>query len=112
MKGEDMRRSTIVIAVLTGFLAVSANAGGNAATGKEKSQVCAACHGPDGNSANPDFPRLAGQYADYLERALLDYQSGARKNAIMKSQVENLSRQDIEDLAAYYAGQKGLHGKY
>jgi cytochrome c553 len=84
----------------------------NPAAGKEKSKVCAACHGPDGNSATPDFPRLAGQHYDYLVKALSDYKSGERKNAIMAPTVANLSQRDIEDLAAYFSRQAGLSVKY
>jgi len=82
--------------------------GGNPDAGKEKSRTCAACHGADGNSATADFPRLAGQHYDYLVKALKDYKSGARKNAIMSPQVANLSRRDFEDLAAFYSHQQGL----
>lgn len=84
----------------------------NPAAGKEKSKTCAACHGPDGNSAAPDFPRLAGQHYDYLVRALSDYKAGDRKNAIMAPQSANLSKKDIEDLAAFYSHQSGLSVKY
>ena len=56
----------------------------NPEAGKAKAaEVCAACHGADGNSASPDFPRLAGQHRDYLAKALRDYKSGLRKNPIM-----------------------------
>jgi cytochrome c553 len=86
-------------------------AAGDAASGKQKSQTCAACHGPDGNSpTGPDFPRLAGQYYDYLLKALRDYKSGARENPIMGGQVGSLTSQDMADLAAFYSRQKGsLH---
>lgn len=85
-------------------------AGGDPATGKDKSQSCAACHGENGNSADPAFPKLAGQYTSYLEKALGDYRSGARQNPIMKGFAEPLSDQDIADLAAYFASQDGdLH---
>jgi cytochrome c553 len=79
------------------------------AAGKAKADtVCAACHGKDGNTPiDPSYPKLAGQYRDYLERSLLDYKSGARKNAIMAGQVQPLSRADIENLAAYYASLPG-----
>lgn len=76
--------------------------------GKEKSKACAACHGSDGNSQTADFPRLAGQHQDYLVKALSDYQSGARKNAIMSPQAANLSKRDIADLAEYFSHQQGL----
>lgn len=82
---------------------------GNVAAGKTKSATCAACHGPDGNGNIPLYPRLAGQYEDYLLKALHDYQSGARQNAVMKGMATPLSAQDIADLAAYFASQpKGL----
>ena len=86
-------------------------AAGDADSGKLKSQACAACHGPDGNSpAGPDLPRLAGQHYDYLLKALRDYKSGARKNPIMGAQVGGLNPQDMADLAAFYSRQRGsLH---
>ena len=68
-------------------------------------QVCAACHGVDGNSQLADNPKLGGQYPDYLAKALRDYQSGVRKNPVMAGFVDKLSNQDIENLAAYYASQ-------
>ena len=81
---------------------------GNPEAGKEKSKPCAACHGADGNSAAADFPKLAGQHYDYLVRALKDYKTGERKNAIMAPQVANLNQRDLEDLAAFYSRQQGL----
>ena len=95
----------VLISLLVSNVAV---AGGDAAAGKEKSQVCQACHGADGNSPAPAFPKLAGQYEDYLLQTLLDYKSGARKNAIMNGQVAALSEKDMKDLAAYYASEQGL----
>ena len=79
-----------------------------AKAGEKKAQVCVACHGADGIAINKTFPSLAGQYDDYIERALLDYKSGARENAIMAGQVANLSKQDIKDLARWY---RSLAGK-
>ena len=78
------------------------------AAGKEKSALCVACHGEDGNSTDPQYPRLAGQYADYLVRALQDYRSGARQNPIMSGFAGGLSDADIANLSVYYASQKGL----
>lgn len=85
---------------------------GDAAEGQKKSKACAACHGPDGNSASPEFPRIAGQHFDYLVMSLTRYKSGKRKNPIMAPQAANLTRRDIEDLAAYYSQQQGLQTKY
>ncbi|MCA3130080.1 MAG: c-type cytochrome [Betaproteobacteria bacterium] len=90
-----------------------ANAGGNAAAGEKKAETCAACHGPGGaKPATPDYPVLAGQHADYLRQALTAYQKGKRKNAIMSGMAAPLSKQDIADLAAYFASQKSLTDKY
>jgi cytochrome c553 len=97
-------------------LAVAGNAvaGGDVAKGKEKAAICSACHGPDGNTPlAPDYPRLAGQPNDYLEKALRDYKSGKRKNPLMGPQAQNLSKQDMKDLAAYFASLSGdLQVKY
>jgi cytochrome c553 len=87
-------------------------ASGDAAVGKKKSAPCAACHGAEGVSPSPDFPNLAGQYADYLETAMRHYKAGKRKNPIMAEQVKNLSDKDILDLAAYFASQRALQVKY
>jgi cytochrome c553 len=101
------------ILIIAAALAVSAEAcAGDPAAGREKSKACAACHGENGVSQAPDFPKLAGQYNDYLVRALSDYKSGARKNPIMAGQVANLKPEDIADLAAYYSSQRALATKY
>ena len=100
------------LAALALSLAFPVYAKGNAAAGKEKAaQVCAACHGPDGNKpSDPTQPVLAGQYYDYLVRALTDYKIGRRNNAIMKGFAAQLSKKDIEDLAAWFSSQKSnLH---
>jgi cytochrome c553 len=103
--------SRFLVLALAACLSVPALAAGDAASGKQKSQGCAACHGADGNTpTGPEFPRLAGQHEDYLLKALKDYKSGARKNPIMSGQVGGLSTQDMADLAAYFASQSGtLH---
>lgn len=91
------------------LLLVNAQAmAGDAAAGEEKAQVCAACHGEGGNSTLPINPKLAGQYASYLEHALRSYRDGGRKNPIMAAQVGSLSDEDIADLAAYFAEQPAL----
>jgi cytochrome c553 len=101
------------ILIITAAMALGATAhAADPAAGKEKSKTCAACHGENGISQVPDFPKLAGQYNDYLVRALSDYKSGARKNAIMTGLVTNLTQQDIADLAAYYSSQHALATKY
>ena len=87
-------------------------ASGDASVGKKKSTPCQACHGPDGVSPSPEFPTLAGQYADYVETALRHYKTGKRKNPIMAEQVKNLTDRDMMDLAAYYASLRALKVKY
>jgi cytochrome c553 len=104
-------KALVFILVALGVCA-SVHAKGNADAGRKKAeQVCAACHGPDGNKpSDPTQPILAGQYYDYLVRALNDYKIGRRNNAIMKGFAGQLSRQDIEDLAAWFSSQKSkLH---
>lgn len=79
---------------------------GDASAGQAKSAACAACHGEDGNSFTPIWPRLAGQGAKYLYKQLQDFKAGVRVEATMQGMAFGLSDQDMADLAAYYAGQK------
>ena len=101
-------KKLVVIAATCALLgsATAAWAAGDAAAGKAKSATCTACHNPDGNSTNPQYPKLAGQSADYLTKQLMEFKSGARVNAIMVGMVAPLSPQDMEDLAAFYASQQ------
>jgi cytochrome c553 len=101
-----------LIAALLGLALPAAAASGDADVGKKKSTPCAACHGANGVSASPDFPNLAGQYEDYLAKALTHYKNGKRKNPIMQAQVANLTQKDILDLAAYFSSQKQLAVKH
>ena len=78
---------------------------GKAADGATKSAVCSACHGPNGNSSNPDWPRLAGQNAVYIAEQLRLFRSGARDNPVMKPLAATLQDQDIDDIAVYYEAQ-------
>ena len=73
--------------------------------GKAKAQVCAACHGADGNAPAPIFPNLAGQTWRYLYIQLKDFKEGKRVNALMTPMVEALSRQDMINIANFYAAQ-------
>ncbi|MDD2053125.1 cytochrome c4 [Pseudomonas putida] len=91
---------------ITGF----AHAAGDAAAGQAKTAVCGACHGPDGNSMAPNFPKLAGQGETYLKKQLHDIKSGKRQVLEMTGMLTNLSDQDIADIAAYFASQKGSVG--
>ncbi len=73
-----------------------------------KSETCHACHGSDGLGVDPMYPKLAGQYASYLARALAEYRDGTRDNALMSGFAANLTDQDIDELAAWYAAKSGL----
>lgn len=97
------RMPMLLAAVAVSLFASQASAVkfGDPKAGKEKAQACAACHGVDND--NPQFPRIAGQHADYLLHALKSYKNGDRKNAVMQGQVSGLSVEDMKDLAAYYA---------
>jgi cytochrome c553 len=123
-----MQQRTIIVSLFAAALVFgfgTATAKGDAAVGKTKAAACEACHGADGNGIAPNYPALAGQYQDYLEQALHEYQAGtrghssptvhARINAIMNGMAAPLSDQDIEDLAAYFSSLPSklsdLHGK-
>lgn len=98
------------------FAAIAANAhgtglvDGDPESGSELSQQCASCHGPDGNSPSPQWPKLAGQHASYLLAQLKAYASGKRSNAVMNGMVQSLSEQDMADLAAYFSEQDARIG--
>lgn len=100
-----MKRLILGAAALA--FAAGVQAAGNPERGKEKAaQTCAACHGAEGNKPiDPTQPILAGQYYDYLVQALTDYKLGRRNNPIMKGFAGQLSKQDIEDLAAWFSRQ-------
>jgi cytochrome c553 len=102
-----MNLRSILVTFSLGAVALASGAqAANLEAGKKfASEVCVACHGVEGNSQNPDYPKLGGQHPDYLAKALRDYQSGARNNAIMKGFATMLKEADIADVAAWYASQ-------
>jgi len=95
----------VILALVLSATALQVNAAGDTAAGKSKAAVCGACHGTDGNSASPQFPKLAGQNASYIQAQLENFKSGKRQNPIMSGQAQNLSEQDMQDLAAYFSSQ-------
>ncbi len=98
-------RLLIVIAAL--LVSLNAVAEGSAERGAQKAVTCAACHGQDGNSLNPEWPSIAGQHEKYLVDTLQAYKGGKeRNNVLMLGQVAALSEQDMQDLAAYFAAQE------
>ena len=86
-------------------------AAGDPAAGEAKAALCTACHGPAGNSVNPEWPKLAGQHAKYTAKQIHDFKEGVTRNdALMAPMIAGLSDQDIEDIAAYYASQSSTGG--
>ncbi|MCF5720888.1 c-type cytochrome [Pseudomonas syringae] len=83
---------------------------GDATAGQAKAAVCGACHGPDGNSPAPNFPKLAGQGERYLTKQMHDIKDGKRTVLEMTGLLTNLSDQDLADIATYFASQKGSVG--
>lgn len=105
---QDIEDLSAYFAALAELSSGGAKTGARIDRGKEKSTTCTACHGETGISPMPNWPILAGQHEDYLEEALKQYKLGDRKDPVMAGQVINLTDEDIEDLAAYYAAQPGL----
>ena len=95
-----------VTALLAAFALSPTALAGDADAGREKSKVCAGCHGPDGTSVNPEWPNLAGQHQKYLVKSTKAYRDGVRKDDSMSPMVATLSDEDIEDIAAFFASQK------
>lgn len=101
----------LVSLVLSLGVAGSAHAlEGDAEAGQGKVAVCGACHGPDGNSPLPNFPKLAGQGERYLLKQLVDIKEGARVVPEMTGMLDPLSEQDLADIAAYYSGNAATMG--
>jgi len=97
-----------IVAAAAVFAVHGAAAADLAAGAKLADTQCAACHGKDGKTpVDPSYPKLAGQYEDYLLKALNDYHSGARKNPIMGAIAKPLSKADMKNVAAYFASLPG-----
>ncbi len=99
-----LRSWVVAVGIIVAFIQMPVSlAAGNALLGKDKSMMCAGCHGVDGNSLAPTFPKLAGQGEAYLLKQLRDFKSGARPSPMMAPFVAALTEQDMADIAAYYA---------
>ncbi len=111
LRGTPGRARRSWTAVLCGWFAAAwlpLNAHADAEAGKAKAQVCVTCHGPMGNSTNQDYPILAGQTARYIYLELKDFKEGRRSDPRMSPMAANLSREDMQDLADYFAAQKAV----
>ncbi|WP_274052314.1 c-type cytochrome [Thalassomonas haliotis] len=96
----------IIFSLLFGLSLINvASAAGNAEAGKAKSAMCAACHGPTGIGAAPNYPNLAGQHADYIVKQLKAFKDGSRKDPVMAPMAAGLSEADMADLGAYFSAQ-------
>ena len=95
----------VTLTILATYSSLPAHAAGDPVAGKEKAAQCASCHGADGNSLNPEWPKLAGQHADYLVKQLQWFEQGERENATMKPMASVLDQRGREDVAAFYASQ-------
>lgn len=96
----------VLLSALCVFFAhASAGADGSADEGQTKAVTCVACHGVNGNSANPLWPNLAGQHPQYILRQLQAFKGGTRQDPLMSPMAMTLSEDDMADLAAYYAKQ-------
>ena len=96
----------VSMVLATPIFSSSAFAVGNAAAGQGKAAACVACHGPNGNSTIPTYPKLASQNPGYIAKQLADFKSGKRKNAIMLGMAAGLSKTDMENVGAYFGEQK------
>ncbi|MDE2091947.1 MAG: cytochrome c4 [Gammaproteobacteria bacterium] len=103
----------LMMAAAVGIFALVGNvyADGNVSAGQAKAAVCAACHGADGNSLCPQFPKLAGQNSGYILKELQRFKSGYRKNIIMAGMAAGLSEPDMQNLAAWFSSQKVKTGE-
>jgi cytochrome c553 len=104
LKELNMLRIIIGL-VVSVVLAQYSSADGDAARGQTLTTACAACHGADGNSLTGAFPKLAGQGARYLAKQMMDIKSGVRSAVLMTGQLDNMTDQDIADVAAYFSNQ-------
>ncbi|MGY8840375.1 c-type cytochrome [Candidatus Njordibacter sp. Uisw_039] len=100
-----MKKLVVCLMIGLGWMSFS-YAGGNAEAGQGKAAVCGGCHGVDGNSMIPSFPKLAGQGELYLTKQLIDIRDGARSVPQMSGILTGRTDQDLADLAAYYSAQK------
>jgi cytochrome c553 len=108
LSDQDIRDLAAYFASQGGLEQGSAASDAKIALGKEKAAVCAACHGETGVSPAENWPSLAGQHQDYLQVVIEQYKTGQRNDPVMAGQVVNLSKQDVEDISAFYAAQPGL----
>lgn len=102
---NSLQQSLTVCFFLAAFLTLPVSAA-DIASGEQKAETCASCHGPKGHSSNAQWPNLAAQQSTYLTNQLKAFKAGDRINIMMQSMTANLSNEDIANLAAYFSSQK------
>lgn len=95
----------LAVACLYTLTVAQAFAAGDPVAGKSKAAICAACHGPDGNSTNPAWPKIAGQHEEYILKQLMDFKSGKRDNPQMSPIISTMNDEDLNDVAAFFSAQ-------
>ena len=105
-----MNKLLVLVSIAIAASASGAQAAGDAGAGQTKSATCTGCHMADGNSVNPLWPKLAGQYPAYLKQQIMDFKGGMRKDPTMSAMAAPLTEQDAEDLAAWFASQTQTPG--
>ncbi len=100
-----MNKKSLVLAITFGLMTATNVAVAQMAQQPAKLNTCIGCHGADGNSVVPNFPKLAGQHAAYLEKALKDYRDGFRRDESMAAFARGLTDEEIRELAGYYSQQ-------
>jgi len=98
--GSRVKKLLITLTLMS--FASTAIAAGNPAAGKFKAISCQVCHGKDGRSTNPLYPKLAGQHAAYIEKQMHDFKTKKRVDPVMNEMAPSMSDRDIADIAAYF----------
>ena len=106
-----MNKWIISLSIAAAMSVPAVHAAGDAAAGQVKSAVCAGCHGADGNSVNPLWPKLAGQHPSYIMKQLADFKAGARQDPVMAPMALPLTDDDMANLAAYFTSQAVAGGE-
>ena len=113
---KTISAAVLMAGAVSGAVASSTTAPAQAApdlqAGETKAgAICIACHGPMGNSINPEWPKLVGQHPEYIYKQIMNFKEGTRQNVLMSAQAAALTEEDARNLAAYYAAQTQTPGE-
>lgn len=98
---------TLLVLLILSISVITAKAEGNVEKGKNIARTCQVCHGHNGKSTNPTYPRLVGQHARYIVKQLKAFKAGTRKDPIMNGMASTLSEDDMENVAAFFESNRG-----